>query len=282
MTIPEPVTIPRREDGAAYGGHRLERILGYAPTSHQRIAALVDDLNACSPNDGSIDHVAAYVDASLQTPVHISEGITAIHVLWTASGQRAEVFAGHNPDSGTGLSGHEVQPGDTLTVPQRVHWAIGAGIVAFVFGTAPSQTTTDSEARSPCSLLHPPGHGLNLFDRFNRRTICAAHEGLLLERWKISHTLELPLNPARWHYVTNLVEPVALGWPGGMVMLQRTESRFLPMGLDRITIVPDGLGYVLIGSDPDLESDAVRPLRRAGYDRAAIASLGVPSDLLEP
>lgn len=65
------------------------------------------------------------------------------------------------------------------------------------------------------------------------------------------------------------------------MLLQRTESRFLPPGMDRITIVPDGLGYILIGSIPDLMPDVVIPLRRAGYDRAAIASLGVPPSLLE-
>lgn len=280
MIVADPLTIPRREEGAAYGGHRLERILGYAPTSHQRISALVDDLNACSPRDSSIEHVAAYIDASLQTPVHVSEGSTAIHVLWTASGKRTEVFAGHDPDSDVGLTGHEVHPGDTLTVPRQVPWAIGIGNVAFVFGTSPSRSTADSVAWSSSSLPHPPGHGLNIFDRFNRRTICSAHEGLLLERWKISHLLELPLNPARWHYVTNLVDPVALGWPGGLDLLQRTESRFLPKGMTRLTIVPNGLGYVMIGSDPDLELDAVRPLRLAGYDRSAIASLGIPNGLL--
>lgn len=279
MTVRHPDKIPRRVEGASYGDHRLERIFGYASSGHHRISALVDDLNACSSGGGPVTHVAAYIDASLPTPVHVSDGVTAIHVLWTAPGQRAEVFAGHDPDSDSGLTGHEVHPGETLTVPRRIPYAVGARIVAFVFGSAPSQTTTDPGAWSPSPVPRPPSHGLNIFDRFNRRTICTAHDGLLLERWKISHPLELPLNPDRWHYLTNLVEPMALGWPGGLDLLQRTESRFLPKGMTRLTIVPNGLGYVLIGSDPDLEMDAARPLRLAGYDRAAIALLGIPDGL---
>ena len=281
MTVRQPVRISRRVEHESFGGHRLERIFGYAPTSPQPISTLVDDLDACAIDGGRISHVAAYVDASFQTPAYVSEGTTVVHVLWTAIGTRAEVLAGLDPYTGSELTGYEVDPGDTVSVPKRVPYALGAGIVAVVFGSARSQPTTDPAAVSRSPLPRPPNHGLNLFDRFNRRTICAAHEGLLLERWKISHPLDLSLKPDRWHYLTNLVAPVALNWPGGSKLLQRTESRLLPRGLDRITIVPDGLGYVLIGSIPDLGPDAVRPLRGAGYDRVSIASLGVPPGLLE-
>jgi len=281
MTVRQPVRISRRVEHESFGGHRLERIFGYAPTSPQPISTLVDDLDACAIDGGHISHVAAYIDASFQTPAYVSEGTTVVHVLWTAPRTRAEMFAGLDPCIETELMGYEVYPGDTATIPKRVPYALRAGIVAFAFGSARSQPTTDPAAVSRSPLPQPPNHGLDLFDRFNRRTICAAHEGLLLERWKISLPLDLSLKPDRWHYLTNLVAPVALNWPGGSMLLKRTESRFLPRGLDRITIVPDGLGYVLIGSIPNLMPDVVIPLRRAGYDRSAIASLGVPPGLLE-
>lgn len=280
MSCPQPVRIARRVERESFGGNRLERILGYPSTSPDRISALVDTLDVPAAGQSAMPYTAMYVDAMSRTPVYVSDGLTAVHVLWTAPAQRAELLASADPMGETDLFGLEAHPGDTLTVHERMPFALGAGVVAFLFGSAPSRPSTDPRTWSRMPLPRPPTHGLNLFDRFNRRTICAANRDLLLERWKISQPLHISLNCHRWHYLTNLVAPVALTWPGGSELLQRTESRFLPRGLDRITIVPDGLGYVLIGSVPDLETDVVLPLRRAGYDRAAIASLGVPTDLL--
>ncbi len=277
MTLDRPLRPPRRVEHDASGGRRLERILGYVPSSPDRISAILDDLGKCLASKHQVSHVAALVDATSRTPVRTSEGTTAIHVLWTAPGVRAEVFAGVDPHPIPELTPYKVHPGDTVSIPAQVPFAIGAGIVAFVFGSAPARITG---TRSGSSIIQPPHHGLNLFARFNRRTICAAHDDLLLERWKISHPLDLTLNPRRWHYLVNLVEPVVLNWRGGSDVLQRTEARVVPAGRDRITIVPDGLGYVLIGSIPDLVEDVVRPLQRAGYERSAIASLGVPAHVL--
>jgi len=272
-----PVTIPRRVERDPSGGQRLERIMGYRPASPGPISALVDELGLVSM---ATSHVASYVDAACLTPIRVSDATTAIHILWTAPGDRAEIRAGVDPQCDTDLLRYEVHPGDTVLVPAGVPHALGAGNVAFIFGGASPRACVDRKAWSQSMLPHPPTHGLNLFHRFNRRTICAAHQDLLLERWKITQPLALRLRADRWHYVTNLVDPVGLNWPGGSALLQRTESSLLPRGLDQITIVPDGLGYVLIGSVPDLEADVVLPLRWAGYDRDAIASLGVPTDLL--
>lgn len=280
MSSRQPLRIPRQEEHNAFGGRRLEHVLGYASKSSDRISALADTLDLPAMGEGARSHTAMYVDATSRTPVYVSDGMTAVHILWTAPGQRAEILAGADPVGGTDLIGWGAHPGDTITVEECTPFALGAGIIAFVFGSAPLRSATDPATWSRSPLPIPPTHGLNLFDRYNRRTICAANRDFLLERWKISQPLRLTLNRDRWHYLTNLAAPVAWNWPEGSELLQRVESRLLPQGLDRITIVPDGLGYVLIGSVPDLETDVVLPLRRAGYDRAAIASLGVPPDLL--
>lgn len=285
MTSRRPIRIPRREERDSFGGHRLERILGYVPGTPGPVSAIVDIPGGHAPGEHGIRHVAAYVDATFPTPVYVSEGTTAVHILWTAPGSRAEVLAGLDPFTGSDLIGHEAQPGDTVSVPAGLPFALGAGIVAFVFSSQPPRISTDPAEWARTPIPHPPGHGLNLFDRFNRRTICAAHGDLLLERWKVSHPLDLDLDleldARRWHYLTNLVEPVALNWPGGSELLGRTASRLLPAGTGRITIIPDGLGYILIGSVPDLARDVISPLRRAGYDQSAIASIGMADHLLE-
>ncbi len=281
MTVPRPIRIPRREEHEPFGGHRLERILGHVPASPGPISMLVDRPGAKAADGDAISHTAAYVDATSPTPIYVSEGPTAIHVLWTAPRIRAEVLAGRDPYTESDLVAFGAHPGDTVSVPAGIPFALGAGIVAFVFGSRHLCPSPDPAGWSRSPLPRSPGHGLNLFDRFNRRTICAAHEDILLERWKISHPLDLELDPARWHYLTNLVEPVALSWPGGSEILDRTASRLLPAGIDRITIVPGGLGYVLIGSVPDLARDVVLPLRRAGYDNQTIASLVTRGDLAE-
>ena len=274
----KPVRPVRGEEQASFGGRRLAQILGYTPFSPGPIAAVSDDLDISGTGVDRITHTAMYIDATAQTPVYVSGGTTAIHVLWTAPGTRAELLAGLDPYGDTELAGFHVHPGDTMSISAGVPYALGAGILAFVFASGPAKIANDPAAWSAAQVTQPPHHGLNLFRRFNRRTICAAHHDVLLERWKISHPLDLTLNPQRWHYLTNLVEPVALNWPGGSTILGRTESRFLPAGLNRMSIVPNGLGYVLIGSMPDLAQDVVDPLRRAGYERSAIATLGVPVD----
>lgn len=277
----KPVKPVRREEHQPFGGRRLERIFGYVPASPGSISAVVDDLDATTPGADRFAHTAAYIDASERTPVSVSEATTAIHVLWTEPWAPAKLYAGLDLQEAPELVGFDVQPGDTMSIPPSVPYALGAGIIAFVFASGPARIATDPSAWSTAQVTQPPHHGLNLFQRFNRRTICAAHGDLLLERWKISHPLGLALNPQRWRYVTNLVDPVALNWPGGSTFLGRMESRFLPAGVGHITVVPDGLGYVLVGTMPDLIEDVVGPLRRAGYERSAIRALGVPADALD-
>jgi hypothetical protein len=270
-----------REEHASFGGHRIERILGRPPLTSGAISGVIDlDGDWCGPL-GIMTHVAAYIDATSPTPVYVSDGVTAVHVLWSRPRHQAVVFAGADPGENGEIVAFDVHPGDTVSIPARIPFSFGAGILAFVFGSRRLQESTSPTEWSRSRLSLPPTHGLQVFDRYNRRTVCAAHEDLLLERWKITEPQVLDLNPGHWHYLTNLVEPVALTWSGGSELLGRTESRLLPTGLSQVTIVPDGLGYVLIGSIPNLALDVIAPLRSAGYDRSAIASLGIPIDLLE-
>jgi hypothetical protein len=225
---------------------------------------------------GVLPETLTYLDATSTTPPMMSDGALAIHVLWTAPSSEGLILAGEDDLEPGSLVGRRCQPGDTLLVPSRVRFAVGSGIVAFLAGTSAVREGPFPSAASAAEIEHPPTHGLNVFSGHNRRTICAAKPGLLLERWKLTQPLALDLPNHQSVYVTNLVTPVALSWEGGSELLERTASRILPAGLGRVTFVPDGLGYVLIARVPDLYRDAITSLRAAGYNRAEIASIGVP------
>jgi hypothetical protein len=266
-----PVPLVPVEETGDEGGNRIHRILG-RPVHSDRVSTLVAQW---SSSDGT-RWVTRYVDAAHETPAVHGSGTTMIHILWTDGHDPRLIHAGTDAGEESGLAPWGVTPGDTVTLPPGTPYRIGAGIIAFTL-----EVESGNERLPPGFPILPPTHGLSVFHRFNRRTICSATPSLALERWKLTHSLELQLDASRLHYLTNLVTPVALGWPGGTELLGRTDSRLLPPGLAAITLVPGDLGYVLMGYVPSLEADVIAPLRKAGYDADAIAALGVPRQLLE-
>jgi hypothetical protein len=240
------------------------------------VVDLAAEISAGEPLPGTL----AYVDATSTTPAMVCDGDLAIHVLWTAPRSDGLILAGEDDLEPGMLLGRHCEPGDTLLVPADVRFSVGSGVVAFLAGAGSlREVPTPSQAPS-AQIAHPPTHGLNVFTGHNRRTICAATPGLLLERWKLSQPLVLDLPSDRAVYVTNLVAPVAVSWDGGADLLERTAARVLPAGMGRVTFVPDGLGYVLLARIPDLRRDVISPLRGTGYNWAEIASLGVPDEFL--
>jgi hypothetical protein len=265
-----PIPLVPVEEMGSDGGNRINRILG-RQVHGEHISAIAARWNDSHDRQWT----ARYIDASREKPVITSGGTTAIHILWTDGSKPHLIRAGKDEAEVLGLAPWVVAPGDTVTIPRGAPYRIGAGIIAFSLEMSDRRPTSETDLR-----ILPPTHGLSVFRRFNRRTICSATPALVLERWKLTHPLELPLNTTRWHYLTNLVTPVALGWPGGTELVGRTDSRLLPQGLAAITLVPGDLGYVLMGCVPNLEMDVIAPLRGAGYDADAIAALGVPRELL--
>jgi len=273
MTASQPVALQGTEIALPWGGNRIRRILE-RPVTGDRVAAIVD----LCPGRDNPPWLAAYVDATAATPPFVGSGTTVVHVLWAAGGAARYLAAGIEPgEPDFALRAFEAHPGDTLTVPPGVPFAIGTGILGFVLANGPVNEW-DGEAFAAGASIRPPTHGLQVFTGFNRRTVCAATPDLVLERWKLTQPLTLSPNPDRWHYLTNLVAPVALGWPGGADILARTGSRLLPRGMASVTLVPGGLGYVLLGYAPDLERDVLLPLRSAGYDQAAIDGVVAADD----
>lgn len=188
-----------------------------------------------------------------------------------------------------------IHPGDTVYVPGGTLHTFGPDTLVFEI----QQTSDLAESLMPtaldgtplppdvwhaniaatlrCLRLAPqpnPTHGLNVMSGNNRGTFCAASPYFMMQRWKLTGPLTLDIHPDQCLAVTNLVAPVSLIWPGGTDLLQRAESCIVPAATGQLTIVPDGLAYVLITAVPDLARDVVAPLHAAGHDDAAVVTLG--------
>jgi hypothetical protein len=212
----------------------------------------------------------AYLDATLATPTWHSAGEIALHVLWTAPGTRPVLFVG---DTGAEPIEYPCAPGDFLLVPAGRSFAIGAGILAVMVGT--DLVVEGPGKQVSAAPMLAPTHGLPVFSGFNRQTFGVATPTLALCRWKLtqSQTIVAPANRPLW--LSNLVEPVAVSWAGGMHLLDRTEGCFVPPGVE-VTVSPNDLGYLLVAWVPELDTDVITPLRSAGYTNVDIATLGVP------
>jgi hypothetical protein len=238
-----------------------------APSPHRDTSAIIDH-----EPDHRFPFTAMYLESLPGADRNISDGFAAIHILWTSTPQPHAVLAGHDPAVPGDLIDYPVHPGDTIVVPPHAPFAIGEGCLAFILAQGNIDHAPD-DATPALATPMPPTHGLGVFHRFNRRTICAARPGLLLERWKITEPLALDLDPGRWHYLTNLVDPATISWAGGAVTMRPTQSCLVPPLVGSITVVPDSLAYILVASEPNLEKDIVAPLQSAGYDKSAIAEL---------
>jgi mannose-6-phosphate isomerase len=194
-----------------------------------------------------------------------------------------------------------IHAGDTVYVPGGTLHTVGPDTLVFEIqqtsDLAESLMPTDNddrvlppeewreniEATLRCLRLAPqpnPTHGLNVMSGNNRCTYCAAGPYFMMQRWKLTGPLTLAVHPDQCLALSNLVEPVSLVWPGGTDLLGRAESCIIPAATGQITIVPNGLAYVLATAVPNLARDVVKPLREAGHSDAEIATLGDLSSVL--
>jgi hypothetical protein len=216
---PRPIVIPGDRE------HQLLRRVLRVESDTRCIAriVLVDDAS----------RYVALVDSGSGREAVTSSRNTALHVIWARDEANAAVEVaeyGRLP----------VAPGDTLTVAAGLAWTYGPGLIVCEVAGARSAGT---------GRIAGPTHGMETFDGYNRRTLCALAPGLSLERWKVTQPLTLPGDAV----LVNLVEPMALGWPGGTDLLGRGEARIVPSGIEQVTLLPDGLGYALVlRTNPDV------------------------------
>jgi mannose-6-phosphate isomerase len=190
---------------------------------------------------------------------------------------------------------HPIRPGETVYVPGGVLHTFGPETVIFEiqqtsdlaqtampadnYGQpfSPEQRATNIEELLDELRVEPlprPVHGLTRYEGPVRIVVGCAGPHFALERWNLAVPFRVPARLDRCLTLTNLGEPVAISWDGGIETLERAESCIVPAALPGFTLVPDGKAVVLACFVPDFPRDIVAPLRDAGYDDAEIATLG--------
>lgn len=167
------------------------------------------------------------------SPVATINRETALHVLWALDDESALVH----------IEEREIRiaPGDTMLLPTGTPWRASPRMI--LCEVAGSRFDEPSESDRP-SIIDPT-HGQETFHPYNRQTTYPSPHGLEIERWKITQPLLLPDSPSSY-VIVDLVDPLALMWPGGTDLIGRGESRVILPCTGAVTLIPDGLGYALI------------------------------------
>lgn len=160
-----------------------------------------------------------------------AKGDTAVHVLWQRDERGAFVEI-----EGERL---RIAPGDTISIPAADRWSLSPRQIAVV---------TSTHARRLATVVGPT-HGEESFDGYNRRTRCATVGGYLVDRWKITGPQTFDQDMGE-RILVGLTGDVALTWSGGTELLTNGTCRVIPAGAPPITVVPNGLGYVVALSHP--------------------------------
>lgn len=164
------------------------------------------------------------LDSGTNPSEQTAEGDTTLHVLWQA----------HEPDAWISISGEKlpIAPGDSVGVPAGDSWLL-----------SPDQLVV-SIARRSSAMVMPvgPTHGDDRFDGHNRETTPAR---MGLARWKLTEPLTLEDSSAD-RILVSLFADIAVQHDGSVTMLRQGEASVIRPGTGRITLVPNGLSYVLV------------------------------------
>lgn len=167
------------------------------------------------------------VDSGETPAERTAEGDTAVHVLWQLNERDAEIKIGTDP--------YPVAPGDTAMIPTGDSWQM-----------SPDTLSIEVAVRGT-SLALPvaPTHGEYHFSGHNRESRYPSLGATRISRWKLSQNLALPAPDAE-RILIGLYNDIALQYPGGVSMLRKGETSVIRPATGGITLVPNGLSYVLV------------------------------------
>ncbi len=154
----------------------------------------------------------------------IAEGDTVLQVLWQADEPNAFIEV-----SGDRLP---ITPGDSLAIPSGDTWLASADQLLVII------------ARREARLAIPVGpmHGPDEFVGHNRVT---TPEKMGIARWKLTEPLTIPASESDTILV-GLHNDIAIQYSGGISMLYGGEASVIRPEVGQITLVPNGLSYVLV------------------------------------
>lgn len=154
----------------------------------------------------------------------IAEGDTTVHILWQMHESTASITVGGETSS--------IAPGDTATVPSGDEWRLSSHQLAVLIVR---------RIRS-VALPYPPHHGSETFAGHNRRT---TYDVPGLVRWKLTEPLTLPARKQD-SVIISLYNDIALQHRSEVELMRQGNLRVIRAGEGEITIVPNGLTYILV------------------------------------
>lgn len=232
----------------------------------------------------------------------------AWHIIWAAPG--ASILAGIKPgvtreqliaafkaqDYDAVMPRYPIVAGDTVYVPGCILHSFGPDTLIFeiqqtsdlaqsvmptdLYGNRLSDAEWDAAiertlAELKTDYLPTPQPGCVVTREGNRYSVGAVGPHFALERWTLPNAHFEGGGMDRCLTVTNVGDPVAIRYEGGLEMLGRAESCILPAAIGDVTIEPTTTGDLIVCYVPDLVRDVSARLLAMGYDRAQIDALGL-------
>lgn len=167
------------------------------------------------------------LDSGYQPVEHRAEGDTCIHVLWQANESEASIRIGEEQLA--------ISPGDTTWIPAGDTWQLSADQLAICI-VVRSNTL---------AMPIKPSHGEERFVGHNRETHVPKTSGISLRRWKLTEPLTIEASDEEIILV-GLYADIAIQFAGGVTMLTQGEASVIRPGTGQITLIPNGLSYILI------------------------------------
>ncbi len=188
---------------------------------------------------------------------------------------------------------YPIKTGDTVYVPSGILHSFGPNTLIYevqqtsdlgsdvmptdLFRNKRSEEEWDRQinktlAELKTHFLPKPNPGLVITEDSGEKKVCCASEYFVLEHWLLNKDKKIS-NFNKFMNITNLAKPVEIEYPNGTEVLKKGESCIVPAAVSEFSIKTDQAS-LLISYLPDLEADIIKPLQKAGYSLAEIASLG--------